>query len=46
MATVAMPPFHGTGWLILPALTLLFAALREAPCEPPQKGRVAPPHQV
>ena len=30
MATVAMPPFRGTGWLIVPALTLLFASLREA----------------
>jgi len=27
MATVAMPPFHGTGWLIVPSLTILFALL-------------------
>ncbi len=31
MATVAMPPFRGTGWLIVPSLTLLFAALRTTP---------------
>ncbi len=28
MATIAMPPFHGTGWLIIPSLTILFALLR------------------
>jgi len=28
MATSAMPPLRGTGWLILPALTLLFTVLR------------------
>ncbi len=27
MATVAMPPFHGTGWLIVASLTILFALL-------------------
>lgn len=30
MATVAMPPFLGTGWLILPSLVLLFSLLRGA----------------
>lgn len=30
MATVAMPPFSGTGWLVIPALTMLFAVLRHA----------------
>jgi len=29
MATAAMPPLRGTGWLIVPALTLLFAVLRD-----------------
>ena len=31
LATLAMPPLRGTGWVIVPALALLFAALRAAP---------------
>ena len=30
MASVAMPPFQGTGWLIVPALALLFAVVTRA----------------
>lgn len=31
MATTAMPPFAATGWLIVPALALLFGLLADAP---------------
>ena len=31
LATLAMPPLRGTGWLIVPALALLFGTLRAAP---------------
>lgn len=31
LATLAMPPLRGTGWVIVPALALLFGALRRAP---------------
>ncbi len=31
MATTAQPPFHGTGWLIIPALAIFFAAVAAAP---------------
>ncbi|MBK6897893.1 MAG: apolipoprotein N-acyltransferase [bacterium] len=31
LATLAMPPLRGTGWVFVPALALLFGALRTAP---------------
>jgi len=31
LATLAMPPLRGTGWVVVPALALLFGALRDAP---------------